>query len=113
FVLRQPQLSLPSIYRQSDVFLFPTIEDGYAVVLAQAQAAGLPILATTNCSASDFVRDGENGWILPIRDPAAFIERLEWCDAHRNELARMVWATFDRYQPRDWSNVASDLISIF
>jgi glycosyltransferase involved in cell wall biosynthesis len=37
-----PQSQLPSAYATADVFLFPTIEDGFPVVLAQAKAAGLP-----------------------------------------------------------------------
>src|SRR5207253_302951 len=82
FVPRQPQFSLPSIYKQGDLFLFPTIQDGYAAVVAQAQAAGLPLLATAHCAAPDFVREGVNGWVLPIRNSEAFIDKLEWCDAN-------------------------------
>ncbi|MDQ6678346.1 MAG: glycosyltransferase family 4 protein, partial [Acidobacteriota bacterium] len=47
---RQPQHQLPEWYAWGDIFLFPTIQDGFAVVLAQAQASGLLILTTTNCS---------------------------------------------------------------
>ena len=113
FLARQPQFSLPEIYRNGDVFLFPTIQDGYAVVLAQAQAAGLPILATPNCGAPDIVEENRNGWILPIRNPGAFIERLEWCDANREALARMVRFTHETFRPRDWSDVATDLIDVY
>ena len=113
FIPRQSQLSLPFIYREADLFLFPTIEDGYAVVLAQAQAAGLPILATPNCAAPDILRENESGWILPIRNPAAFIGKLEWCDDNREALARMVRVTHENYKPRDWEAVASDLVSAY
>src|SRR5205823_1206331 len=113
FLPRQPQFSLPSIYREADVFLFPTIEDGYAVVLAQAQAAGLPILATANCGAPDILQENENGWVLPIRSPLAFIQKLEWCDLNRGALARMVRCTYEAFRPRDWSEVASDLVNAY
>jgi glycosyltransferase involved in cell wall biosynthesis len=113
FVPRQSEFSLPAVYREGDLFVFPTIEDGYAVVLAQARAAGLPILATTNSSAPDIVHQNESGWILPIRNPAAFVERLEWCDAHRNELATILRKTHENFRPRDWWQVASDLMGIF
>ena len=113
FMPRQPQFSLPSIYREADLFLFPTIEDGYAVVLAQAQAAGLPILATPNCAAPDILNEDENGWILPIRNPAAFIERLEWCDSNRGTLARVVRSAYENYRPRDWAQVATELINTY
>jgi glycosyltransferase involved in cell wall biosynthesis len=105
---QQPQSSLPSSYSWGDVFLFPTVEDGYPQVLAQAAAAALPILTTTNCSGPDIVHEGESGWVLPIRCPTAFVERLRWCDAHRAELAAMVERVYHEYQPRDWSVVAAD-----
>jgi glycosyltransferase involved in cell wall biosynthesis len=107
-VPKQPQQNLPSWYADSDLFLFPTIEDGFAVVLAQAHANALPILTTPNCSGPEFIRDGETGWILPIRSPEAFVERLGWCDANRPALADMVRRVYTRYRVLDWDDVAAD-----
>jgi hypothetical protein len=58
------------------------------------------------------VREGENGWVLPIRSPKAFIERLRWCDAHRKELAAMVRRIYTEFQPRTWEEVAADFEAI-
>jgi glycosyltransferase involved in cell wall biosynthesis len=112
FVRRQPEAMLPVFYAWADVFVFPTIEDGYAVVLAQAQAAGLPILATTNCAASDMLEEGRTGWVLPIREPGAFVARLRWCDEHRPELARMTRDVHESCSQRDWSVVAEEFRAI-
>jgi glycosyltransferase involved in cell wall biosynthesis len=105
---KQPEAELPGVYAWGDVFLFPTIQDGFAVVLAQAAAAALPVLTTTNCSGPDLLREGESGWIVPIRSPEALAERLRWCDGHRTELATMVGRIHEHFQPRDWSDVATD-----
>ena len=59
------------------------------------------------------MRDGKSGWILPIRDPEAFIAQLRWCDAHRDRLADMVRDSYLKFQPRDWSHVAGDLQRIY
>lgn len=111
FVPRLPEFELPAHYAWGDIFLFPTIEDGYAVVLPQAQAAGLPILTTPNCSGPDIIREGETGWILPIRSPEMFVERLHWCDGHRSELADMCSTIYHQFKPRDWSDVATDFVN--
>jgi glycosyltransferase involved in cell wall biosynthesis len=111
-VPRQPQSQLPQWYAKSDLFMLPTLEDGFAVVLTQASAGGLPILATENCAAPDFIRNGENGWVLPIRDPKAFIDRLRWCDENREQLAEMVNKTYDDFRPRDWNDVAGTFETI-
>src|SRR5262249_49278796 len=105
---KRPQRELPQEYTWGDLFVFPTVEDGFAVVLAQANAAGLPILTSANCSGPDLVREGETGWILPIRAPKDFIDRLLWCDSHRQELADMVTTTYLDFKTRDWANVAAD-----
>jgi glycosyltransferase involved in cell wall biosynthesis len=103
-----PQHKLPSVYAWGDIFFFPTIEDGYAVVLAQAAAAGLPILTTTNCAGPDLIRDGAKGWVVPIRSPRAINDQLMWCDTHRVELAKLADQACTDFRPRDWDDVAAD-----
>jgi glycosyltransferase involved in cell wall biosynthesis len=108
FVPKQPQRRLPDSYAWGDIFTLPTIEDGFQSVLGQAAASALPILTTPNGAGRDIVREGENGWVVPIRSPQALIERLRWCNANRGEVADMVGRTFARFQPRDWDEVAAD-----
>jgi glycosyltransferase involved in cell wall biosynthesis len=108
FVPKQPQASLRDQYSWGDVFVFPTLEDGFPAVLAQAAMGALPILTTSNGAGTDLVRDGETGFVLPIRSPASFVDKLKWCDAHREELAGMVHRLHEEFRPRDWSQVAAD-----
>ena len=108
YVPAVPQAHLPAQYAWADLFVFPTIEDGYAVVLAQAAAAGLPILTTTNCGGPDFLIEGETGWIIPIRRPETLLERITWCRTHRDVFATMVDRIAATYHPRDWADVAAD-----
>jgi glycosyltransferase involved in cell wall biosynthesis len=109
FIGRVPEASLLEHYSWADVFLFPTLEDGFAAVLLQAATAGLPIIATQNCAARDFVVDGETGWIVPIRAPDIIVERLKWCDSHRAALSQMAKAATG-IQPREWTTMASQLL---
>ena len=108
FISKRPQHELPLHYAWGDLFILPTIEDGFQMVLAQASAAGLPILTTPNGAGEDLVGEGKNGWLLPIRAPDAFVERLQWCDQHRKELAHMVRRIHEQFKPRDWAEVAAD-----
>ncbi len=112
-VPRVAERDLARHYHQADLFLFQTIEDGFAAVLLQAAAAGLPILATTNCSAPDFVVEGETGWILNIRDPAAVAARLRWCDENRLALAAMLGETSKTSTRRDWRTMARELVLFY
>lgn len=105
----QPQAALPHHYAWGDLFLFPTLEDGYGLVLAQAIAAGLPVVTTPHCAGPEIVHEGENGWIVPIRSPDALAKRLNWCGVHRAEVAAMARAIPTSYRPRDWADVAADM----
>jgi glycosyltransferase involved in cell wall biosynthesis len=107
-----PQAELPSHYREADVFVFPTIEDGFGMVLTQAQAAGLPVIATDHCAAPDLVQDGVTGWNVPARAPETLAARLRWCHEHRDALAEMASRVALSAVPHDWTHVAGQLADL-
>jgi glycosyltransferase involved in cell wall biosynthesis len=109
---RVPESELPSHYAWADVFLFPTLEDGFAAVLLQAAASGLPILSTTNCAAPDFIQQGRTGFILPIRDVNGFVDRLLGLDRDRHALVDQALASSASVNSRDWSQMAAELVAL-
>jgi glycosyltransferase involved in cell wall biosynthesis len=108
----QPHQTLARWYAEADIFLLPTIQDGFAAVLAEAQANALPLLTTTNSAGPDLVTNGTNGWVLPIRCPEEFIDRLQWAGRHRGELAEMVRYIHDHPRLRGWDDTAADFENI-
>ncbi|MCW5948149.1 MAG: glycosyltransferase family 4 protein [Pyrinomonadaceae bacterium] len=68
---------LASVYRESDIFVFPSINDGFGMVILEAMASGLPTIATVNTAAPDIISDGVDGFIVPIRDARALRDRIE------------------------------------
>jgi glycosyltransferase involved in cell wall biosynthesis len=67
---------LPRWYQQADVFCLLSVEEGLALVLLQAMAMGLPVIATPNTGAEELIEDGVQGFIVPARDPGAAAARL-------------------------------------
>jgi glycosyltransferase involved in cell wall biosynthesis len=100
------QSALPPVYWDADLFFFPTIEDGFGMVLTQARAAGLPVLCTTNCAGPDLIRDGLDGWIVPIRRPDLCADRLTAIEADRAALLAMIEPTTPHAKTPDWSEIA-------
>jgi glycosyltransferase involved in cell wall biosynthesis len=71
-----PQKDLPSLYQQADVFVFPSLIEGMPLVVLEAMACGIPVITTTH-GAGELVRDGVDGFFVPIRDSEAIAARLE------------------------------------
>lgn len=71
-----PFPKLKELYRSSTVFCLPSIEEGFAQVLLQAMASGLPVVTTDVAGGADLVDPGENGLIVPANDPDALAAAL-------------------------------------
>jgi glycosyltransferase involved in cell wall biosynthesis len=64
-----PRSQVSELYRQSDVFVLPTLSDGFAITQLEAMAHGLPVIATPNCGR--VVTGGRTGFVVPPKDPQA------------------------------------------
>ena len=84
-----PEKELYKYYSQGSVFCLASIEEGLAMVQAQAMACGLPVICTTNTGGADLVREGRDGFILPIRDVDAIKEKILYFYEHP-EAARVM-----------------------
>ena len=58
-------------YSQADIFTFPSLYEGFGIVLAEAMHAGLPIVATRTGPVNEIIREGENALLVPPADSAA------------------------------------------
>ncbi len=73
----QNKESLKQYYRASDVFIFPTREDIWGLVVNEAMAQGLPVISTDAAlSACELVSNGVNGYLISPDDPKALSDKL-------------------------------------
>lgn len=69
---------LPSLYAAADVFVFPSLGDPFGMVVPEAMACSLPVIATTaSGEIQGRVVDGLNGFIVPPADSDALSERMQ------------------------------------
>jgi glycosyltransferase involved in cell wall biosynthesis len=71
-----PRADVAREMSRASVMVLPSIEEGLALVQAQALACGCPVIGTVNTGAEDLFTDGREGFIVPPRDVAAIVERL-------------------------------------
>ncbi len=115
-----PRAELYRFYSQGSVFVIASIEEGLALVQAQAMACGIPVIATMNTGAEDLFTNGVEGFIVPIRDVDAIAEKIAHLLSRSNEREMMGQAArkrvaeiggWDSYGQKVLSAYASGLIS--
>ena len=95
--------------RKHDVLIFPTLFDGFGLVITEALSQGLPVITTPNGGGPECIRDGIEGFIVPIRNSLAIIERLQQLIDDRELLLAMRYACLSRASELNWSQYQEGL----
>jgi glycosyltransferase involved in cell wall biosynthesis len=104
-----PQAELSRHYGDADMLVFPTLCDGFGMVVTEAFAHGLPVLTTDRAGAADLVKQDENGMIVAGGDVRLLAETMAWCVAHRERVAGMRGAALETARRRPWSAYRAEL----
>ena len=89
FIKKQKQEILKYYYNDSDLFVLCSIEEGLAMVQAQAMACGLPVICTENTGGAEIVDDDINGYIIPIRNIEILKDKIKTLYNDRSKLKKM------------------------
>lgn len=89
-----PQASIFKLMADSDVMVFPTLSDGFGLVQLEAMSLGLPVISTPHCG--DVVRDGVDGFRIPLRDSCAINTSLQRLMEDPDRLCKMSAAALER-----------------
>lgn len=89
--------------RNHDVFVFPSLFEGFGLVIGEALSQGLPVITTPHTGGPDILRDGEDSFIVPIRDADAIAARLTDLHEDRERLKRMSDAALAQAQTLTWA----------
>ncbi|RYD79053.1 MAG: glycosyltransferase, partial [Verrucomicrobiaceae bacterium] len=86
------QGQLADAFRSGSVLVLPSLEEGFGLVVPQALACGLPVIVSNRVGAKDLVRQRENGSVVPVQDPVALAEELQWwADNPRRVREDVTW----------------------
>lgn len=102
-----PYAQVKRVFEWADIFVFPSICEGSAAVTYEALAAGLPVITTPN--AGSVVRDGLEGFVVPIRAANALAEKIELLAAAPQLVAWMSLNARQRAEEFSWQKYGERL----
>jgi len=105
-----PRAELLEVMASADLFVFPSLAEGFGLVIGEAMASALPVLTTMNTGGPQLITDGNEGWCVSAHEVEPLIERLEWAHANRDQLFQMGQCARQRAEQWTWADYRRKLI---
>jgi glycosyltransferase involved in cell wall biosynthesis len=100
-----------SYYRQCSVYVLPSYREGTPRTVLEAMAMGRPIITTDAPGCRETVVDGVNGFLVPIKDSVALVEKMEWFITNQNKIKKMGQVSYNLCREKfDIKKVNKDML---
>jgi glycosyltransferase involved in cell wall biosynthesis len=97
-----PKVELLNYYSNSSVFVLPSLADSFALVVLEAMACGVPVIVTEHTGSKEVLREGVDGFVVPIRDVEAIKEKILFLYENRDVCKGMGEAARQRAEELTW-----------
>ena len=104
------ETGLREAYRAADVFVFPSLAEGFAHVLLEAMASGLPVISTDRTATPDLIRHGREGFIVRAGSAPDLAAHIEFFLRHPDSAAVMGRAARLRAECFTWKRFRKVLV---
>lgn len=110
---RVPFEELQMYYGTSHIFIFPSMGEGFGLVLPEALSSGLPVIASHNCAGPDLVIEGYNGFLIDAGNSKQLADKILWFYNNMDQLPQMQENAINSVKELTWEKYEEILISEF
>lgn len=104
---------LPEYFRMADVYVSSALSDGTSISLLEAMACGLPVVVTNSHGNLEWVKPGENGWLVVPGDYVSLADALDEALTHPSRLTKMKQANLASARAKaDWNRNFPQLLQL-
>jgi glycosyltransferase involved in cell wall biosynthesis len=95
-----------------DVLVLPSLSEGFALVIGEALSRGLPVITTLNSGGEEIVRDGQDGFFVPIRSSQSIAEKLQLLNQDPSLLDHLSSSAVQRAKELNWTTYRARISQI-
>lgn len=103
-------VDLQKYYGLSHIFVFPSVGEGFGLVILEALAAGLPVITSRNCGGPDVIQDGYNGFLIDAGNTEQLTEKILWFYQHKELLPQMSNNAVQSVSQMTWEHYGDNLV---
>ena len=105
-----PHKDMPKYLHESDIFIRPSLSEGFGNSFIEAMAARIPVIATPVGGIVDFLKDGETGLFCEVKNPRSIAQKVEKLLKDKESHDYIVRNAYEMVKSRyDWSIIANDM----
>lgn len=105
-----PYRELLSYYAGASIVVLPSLADAFGLVVLEAMAAGVPVIATDRCGGADVIEDKVDGFVIPAGNTEKLKETILWCHDNREEIRNMGLRARIKAEKHSWEYYESQLL---
>ncbi|MBI5667092.1 MAG: glycosyltransferase family 1 protein [Chloroflexi bacterium] len=105
--------ALSQAYASADIFVFPSALETFGLVVTEAMAAGLPVVASRVGGVADVVQEGVTGYTFDVGDVEAMIAGVQQIAASRERIARMGQAARAFAETQTWPAMMDEVVDLY
>ena len=107
-----PREKILAEMRDHDLLVFPSLFEGFGLVVTEALSQGLPVITTLHTCGPDVIEDGVEGFLVPVSNPQVITEKLELLHRDREHLAVMEDAARKKAESLAWADYRRRIVEV-
>ncbi len=104
-----PHKEVLEVMREHDVLVFPSLFEGFGLVITEAMSQGTPVITTERTAGPDLIEHGENGWLVKAGDTEALRSMIESLIANPEQIGKVGKAAMQTARQRPWQVYGEEL----
>ena len=97
----------------SDIFVLPSISEGMPIVILEAMASGLPVVATRVGGIPEIIQEGENGYLVDAKNSEQIAAKISYLFSHGDAIKHISLQNIEKAKEYSWNLVGGKLLRIY